>query len=104
MNIVIAGAGKVGSTIAQRLCREGHDITLIDERREALLKASDTMDVMGVCGSCAVPSVLEEAEAGKAEVFIAATGNDEANLVAGTACAKPWISISPSTRTTFPQR
>ncbi len=84
MNIVIAGAGKVGFTIAQRLSREQekHDITLIDERREVLDKAANTMDVLGVCGNCAAPSVLKQAEAGEAEVFIAATGNDEANLVA----------------------
>lgn len=82
MNIVIAGAGKVGYTVAQILCREGHDVTLIDERRAPLEAAANAMDVMGVCGSCAAPSVLREAEAGRADVFIAATGNDEANLVA----------------------
>ena len=32
MKIVIAGTGKVGFTVARRLCREGHDITLIDEK------------------------------------------------------------------------
>ena len=82
MKIVIAGAGKVGFTVAQRLCREGHDITLIDERPDVLEAASNAMDAMICCGSCAAPSVLREAEAGKADVFIAATGNDEANLVA----------------------
>jgi len=82
MKIIIAGAGKVGFTIAERLCREGHDITFIDERREPLEAASNAMDVLGVCGSCAAPSVLREAEAGTADVFISATGNDEANLVA----------------------
>ena len=81
MNIVIAGAGKVGDTVARRLCEEGHDITLIDTNRELLETASTAMDVMGVCGSCAAPSVLREAEIGEADVFIAATGNDEANLV-----------------------
>lgn len=82
MKIVIAGAGKVGFTVAQRLCREGHDITLIDEKPGVLEAASNAMDAMICCGSCAAPSVLREAEAGKADVFIAATGNDEANLVA----------------------
>lgn len=82
MKIVIAGAGKVGFTVALRLCREGHDITLIDERREPLETASNAMDAMGVCGSCAAPAILREAEIGEADVFIAATGNDEANLVA----------------------
>lgn len=82
MNIVIAGAGKVGFTIAERLCREGHDITLIDERRDRLDAAANAMDVMGCVGNCAAPSVLKEAEAGEADVFIAASGNDEANLLA----------------------
>ena len=81
LTIVIAGAGKVGDTVARRLCQEGHDITLIDTNRELLENASAAMDVMGVCGSCAAPSVLRESEIGNADVFIAATGNDEANLV-----------------------
>ncbi len=82
MKIVIAGSGKVGFTIAQRLCRNGHDITLIDEDRGRLDEAANSMDVMGLVGNCAAPSILREAEAGSADVFIAATGNDEANLVA----------------------
>ena len=82
MNIIIVGCGKVGSTLAEQLTNEGHDITVIDTSEEAIKRVTSQCDVMGVCGSCAVPSVLEEAEAGKAEVFIAATGNDEANLVA----------------------
>ena len=53
MNIVIAGAGKVGSTIAQRLCSAGHDITLIDENQLRLDSAANAMDVMTCCGSCA---------------------------------------------------
>ncbi len=82
MNIVIAGAGKVGFTIAQRLCSAGHDITLIDEKQPRLDSAANAMDVMTCCGNCAAPSILKSAEAGSADVFIAATGNDEANLVA----------------------
>ena len=81
MKIIIAGAGKVGFTIAQRLCQEGHDITLIDTQREPLENASNSMDVMGLCGSCASPATLSDAEIGTADVYIAATGNDEANLV-----------------------
>ena len=82
MKIIIAGVGKVGFTVARRLCREGHDITLIDEKTDVLEAASNAMDAMICCGSCAAPSVLREAEVGKCDVFIAATGNDEANLVA----------------------
>ncbi len=82
MKIVIAGAGKVGYTIASRLSKDGHDITLIDTKRDRLESAANAMDLIGCCGNCAVPSTLKEAEAGSADVFIAATANDEANLVA----------------------
>ena len=66
MKIVIAGVGKVGFTVAQRLCREGHDVTLIDEKPDVLEAASNAMDAMICCGSCAAPGILREAEAGKA--------------------------------------
>ncbi len=82
MNIVIAGAGKVGSTIAERLCREGHDITIIDERHDRLDAIANSLDVIGCVGNCSAPSVLKEAGAGEADVFIAATGSDEPNLLA----------------------
>ena len=82
MNIVIAGAGKVGSTIAERLCREGHDITIIDERHDRLDAIANSLDVIGCVGNCSATSVLKEAEVGEADVFIAATGNDESNLLA----------------------
>ncbi len=82
MKVVIAGAGKVGYTIANRLSKDGHDITLIDIKRERLDSAANVMDLIGCCGNCAAPSTLKEADAGAADVFIAATANDEANLVA----------------------
>ena len=101
MKIVIAGAGKVGFTVAQRLCREGHDITLIDTRRELLESASNAMDVMGVCGSCAAPSILREAEINEADVFIAATGNDEANLVSSQFARKMGAKHTVANRITW---
>ena len=30
LKIIIVGCGKVGSTLVDQLCREGHDITIID--------------------------------------------------------------------------
>lgn len=35
MNIVIVGDGKVGSTLAEQLSGERHDVTVIDNRRKA---------------------------------------------------------------------
>ena len=81
MRIVIAGAGKMGMAVARELCREGHDLTLVDQRQDKVDNAVNSLDVNGCRGSCAVPETLAEAEAGLADLFIAATGADEANLI-----------------------
>ena len=61
MQIIIVGCGKVGSTIAEQLSAEGHDITIVDTD-EAVVKAlAARLDIMGVTGNGATHSVLEEA-------------------------------------------
>ena len=81
MRIVIAGAGKMGMAVAQQLCEEGHDLALIDQRQDKVDNAVNSMDVIGCKGSCAAPETLKEADAGHADLFIGATGVDEANLI-----------------------
>ena len=82
MKIVIAGAGKIGMAIARQMCLEGHDVTVIDQRQDRLELAVSSLDVIGCCGNCSALETLTEAEAGTADVFIASTGFDEANLLA----------------------
>ena len=48
MKIIIVGCGKVGTTLAEQLNRENHDITLIDTDDEALKNISDNVDLMSV--------------------------------------------------------
>ena len=81
MNIIIAGAGKVGYAVAKQLVAEGHDVSIIDSDRALLDAAMNAMDVIGYCGNGVNLSVLEEAEVHKADIFIAATNADEVNLV-----------------------
>ena len=81
MNIIIVGNGKVGYTLAQYLSQDGHDVTVLDTNQEALLKASETLDVMCVRGNGANVKVLLEAGVDKADVIMAVTGNDEQNMV-----------------------
>ena len=51
MQIIIVGCGKVGSTIAEQLSAEGHDITIVDTD-EAVVKAlAARLDIMGVTGN-----------------------------------------------------
>ncbi len=81
MDIIIAGGGKVGLTLARQLASEGHDITLIDRDSLLLQEAVEQFDAMGVCGNCASKEVLLQAGVPNAQLLIAATDADEVNLL-----------------------
>ena len=81
MNIIIAGAGKVGLNVAGHLVAEGHSITVIDTSEATLERASNQLDVMCVKGNCASRGTLMEAGAHDADMVIAATSSDEINLL-----------------------
>lgn len=82
MKIVIAGCGKVGRELTQRLSREGHDVTAIDTDPRRIEEVGNLYDVMGVAGSAATLGVQLEAQADKADLLIATTTSDEQNLLA----------------------
>ena len=81
MKILIAGAGKVGSTVARQLASEGHDLTLIDSKQEVLERSLERFDVMAVRGNCASMEILRQAGIADADLLIAATSQDEINLL-----------------------
>ena len=81
MNIIIVGSGKVGSHIAEQLVREKHDVTIIDHNEETLRRLSETLDIMTIKGNGISSSVLSEANVSAADVIIAATSEDEVNMV-----------------------
>ena len=83
MNILILGAGQVGSTAAYSLAREeANEVTIVDENPEALRELQDRLDVRTVIGNAAYPEVLERASAREADMVIALTSSDESNMVA----------------------
>ena len=73
MNIIIAGGGKVGGTVAEHLADEGHSVTIIDTSDDALERLSNQLDVMCLKGNCVSRDVLLEAGAKDCQVFIATT-------------------------------
>lgn len=81
MNIIIAGCGKVGGAIAEQLSREGHDITVIDERSDVVQHVANGADVIGIVGNGASYSIQKEAGIEKADLLIAVTNADEVNLL-----------------------
>ncbi len=84
MNIIIAGNGKVGSTLTRQLSSEGYNITLIDSNASVLEASVERYDVFAVHGNCASMSILEQAGVKDADLLIAATNMDEVNLLCCT--------------------
>ena len=81
MNIIIVGCGKVGLTLAEQLCQEGHAVTLVDTDLERLEAAVNSMDVQAVSGNCTSHQTLLEAGVEDADLLIAVTDRDEINML-----------------------
>ena len=94
MKVVIVGAGEVGFNIASHLARENKDVVVIDKDPDAIRYVSDNIDVQVINGSGSSPVILEEAGIKAADIILAVTDSDEANLAA---CLVASI-ISPSTK------
>ncbi len=82
MRVVISGAGAVGRHLASDLHARGHDVTLIEQEPSHLEVAKEwAPDVNFLLGDACEPWVLENADLKAADVVVAATGDDEDNLV-----------------------
>ena len=95
MNIIIAGVGKIGRTLAKQLTSEGHNLTLLDEKNQVLESTVETFDAMGVCGNCASMEVLKSAGIEETDLVIAVTNADEVNLL----CCLTAHGLNPKVHT-----
>ncbi len=83
MNIIILGAGQVGSSVASELAREeSNEITVVDVDQMILSELQDRLDLRTINGNGSYPSVLQRAGADDADMLIALTNSDEINMVA----------------------
>ncbi|MBN1380841.1 MAG: Trk system potassium transporter TrkA [Deltaproteobacteria bacterium] len=82
MRVVIIGAGEVGYHIAKKLSDESHDVFLIDKNIEKIRRINDNLDVQAFLGSGTSPQMLRNVGIDSAELLVAATDSDEANLIA----------------------
>ena len=80
MKILVAGAGNIGRYLAYDLGNRGHEVTLMDLNQAALDMVPGDR-VRRVTGDACSPQMLEKAGLRDADVLIAATGDDEDNLV-----------------------
>ena len=81
MNILIVGCGKAGSILAQTLCNEEHDVTVMDTDPDVVRALVDNNDVQGVVGSALIVADLQAAGVEHTNIIIAMTDSDETNLM-----------------------
>lgn len=82
MRIIILGAGRVGESVAESLALEQNDITVVDPDPDSVHALEDRLELRGIIGNGIQPSVMRQAGAEDADMFVACTAMDETNLVA----------------------
>jgi trk system potassium uptake protein TrkA len=82
MKVVVSGAGAVGRHLSHDLAVRGHDVTLIEQSKRLVDHLREELpEVRVMLGDACEPWVLEEAQLASTDVVVAATGDDEDNLV-----------------------
>ena len=82
MKVIILGAGRVGTSVAENLVGEANDITVVDVDAISLGKLQSRLDLKTILGNGSHPQILEQAGAANADILLAVTQSDEINLVA----------------------
>lgn len=82
MKIIIVGAGLVGSSLAQQLLLNEHDLSVIEKDPDLCREIEEKFDLLVVCGSGSDPDMLMAAGAESADILLAVTPNDEINILA----------------------
>ena len=80
MDIIIAGAGRVGFNLARTLC-VANNVTVIDRNEEALQRLQESLDILPVHGDIENPETYKKLMDKESDLFIAVTDMDEANLI-----------------------
>jgi trk system potassium uptake protein TrkA len=81
VKVAIAGAGAVGTFVATDLREANHDVLIIEENQDLVARLRQTEDFHWIVGDACEVSVLQEAGIADVDVMVAATGEDQVNLV-----------------------
>lgn len=81
MKVSIAGGGVVGQSVAEDLVRNGHDVLIVEQDTALVARQTEEAGIRWYAGDACEVSTLQRSGWGEAEVVVAATGDDEDNLV-----------------------
>ena len=84
MYVIVAGGGKVGANVARSLVDMGHEVTLIEQKRERFERLEEEFGHLVLLGDATEIHTLERAGIARPpDLLLAVTGDDEDNLVIG---------------------
>ena len=82
MYAIVAGGGKVGANVTRSLLRMGHEVTLVEQRRDRFEQLEAEVGPVALLGDATEIHILERAGIARPpEIVLAVTGDDEDNLV-----------------------
>ena len=90
MKALIIGCGRVGSSVATQLDRDGWDVVAVDEKEEALNRLGSHWGGGFIVGHGMDVDVLREAGIEEAEAVVVATNGDNSNIVIGQVAKKKF--------------
>jgi trk/ktr system potassium uptake protein len=90
MKAIVVGCGRVGSSVARRLAREGWDVTAVDETEAALARLGQDWSGGFVVGHGMDLKTLKQAGIEDADAVIVATDGDNTNIVVGQLAQKQF--------------
>jgi trk system potassium uptake protein TrkA len=88
MKALVIGSGRVGSSIALQLTREEWDVTVIDEKEDALSRLGENWPGRFIVGHAMDVDVLREAGIEEADAVVVSTDGDNTNIVVGQVAQK----------------
>lgn len=81
MYVIVVGAGATGYHIASVLAKTGQEVVMIEQSEELVDYVCHQLDVGVVLGNGVNPNILRQVEVHRADLLVATTANDEANMV-----------------------
>lgn len=82
MHIIIVGGGKIGYTLAKELALDKHDVVVIEQDKELADQLAQELNAKIINGNALEKDILQEAEVDSADVLVATTKEEGANLLA----------------------
>lgn len=81
MNVIILGCGRIGSTLASSMSKDGHAVTIIDRRSDAFRRLGPDFKGITIVGNGTDDEVLKKSGIEKADSFVAVTNGDNTNIM-----------------------